>query len=255
MFLLTFSAFAFPPELGAALFRQTFPCEWFQFQQIAILCHPAKKAPWKIPNHLQPVLWSTFHSQILGWPWTKPSMGIPPARELAPQNRGGICIQAVQSFWRWQPRFRVGEGVIQHFWQEQNNDAVSGFDLERVAVPHLKKKIYIPVFQSLKWSIFSFGRLSAGNPLHFLALSSANRESGYICVHRNKNLPTFERNIKVLIIPPCCLKTLIFQECLAMITWKRWDELIFFFTSGKNNSIKYRRCIMRCKSWSANGLV
>lgn len=50
-FLTCFSVFAFHSDLGA-LFRQTFPCEWFQFQQIAILWHPAKWVPWKIPNHL-----------------------------------------------------------------------------------------------------------------------------------------------------------------------------------------------------------
>lgn len=79
--------FAFHSDLGA-LFRQTFPCERFQFQQIAILWHPAKWVPWKIPNHLQSVCWSTFHIQILSLLWTKPSVGVTPLTPGHPLCKG-----------------------------------------------------------------------------------------------------------------------------------------------------------------------
>lgn len=37
-----------------------------------------------------------------------------------------------------QTQFKAGEDAIQQFWQEQNNNVVSGFDLELVAIPHIK---------------------------------------------------------------------------------------------------------------------
>lgn len=146
----------------------------FSFNKLPFCDTPPEKCLGKFPTtsslcsgaHFIPKSWAN-HGPNHPWASLPPLQGIPSARELAPRNREGICIQGAQSFWRWQPRFEVGEGVIQHFWQEQNNDAVSGFDLERVAVPLQKKKKNYSWFFGLEMIHFLFWKVKCGQSSPF----------------------------------------------------------------------------------------
>lgn len=125
----------------------------FSFNKLPFCDTPPKKRLGKFPTtsslcsgaHFIPKPWAN-HGPNHPWVLFPPLQGIPCVREVTPGNRGGICGQGVAILLEVTARCKAGEGVIQHFWQEQNNDAVSGFDLEWVAVPHFKEKKIIHFF-------------------------------------------------------------------------------------------------------------